>query len=95
MSNVLEFPAPQGADAAVIKRFQVAFDFGADRALSLIDALHSEKLDETHEEMTGSLAGALHMLMWCTMDCAPDHEVAMKLINEAMQVAERKMNDSS
>lgn len=95
MSNVIEFPAPQGADPAVIKRFQVAFEFGADRALNLIDALHAEGLDETQEEMTGSLAGALHMLMWCTMDCAPDYAAAVQLINEAMKVAKRKTDDSS
>lgn len=95
MSNVIDFPSPDGTNDKLIERFQVAFEFGADRALHLIDALHAEKLDETHEEMTGSLAGALHMLMWCTMDCAPDHEAAVKLINESMKVAERKMNDSS
>lgn len=95
MSNVIDFPAPQGADAATVERFQVAFEFGAERALDLIDTLKSNGMDDTSEEMYGSLAGALHMLMWCALDCAPSREAAVRLISDAMKIAERKTDDST
>jgi len=95
MGKVIDFPAPQGADAATVKRFQVAFEFGAERALDLIDTLNSNRMDDTPEAMSGSLAGALHMLMWCALDCAPSREAAVQLISEAMKVAERKTDDST
>jgi len=78
-----------------LKSFKAAFERGSEHALNLIDALHAENLDESHEEITGSLIGALHIIMWCAMDCAPDRELAHMLIADATRMAEGKADDSS
>ena len=93
MGKVVEF-RPFDSSDKVKQRFKAAFEFGSDRALDLIDALHAKKMDDTYEEMTGSIVGALHILMWCAMDCSPSREDAIQLIEEARRVAEQKMDDS-
>jgi len=94
MGKVIELRA-FSRESENMESFKEAFDKGADHALNLIDALHAENLDESHEKITGSLIGALHIIMWCAMDCAPDRELAHMLIADATRMAEGKADDSS